>query len=79
MFKLSSFALLLLTAGVKAQDAVPEPVSLYMPTEMVETVEPHFMLLNEENIIPPALDARVAPAVAAAVIEAAHRSGVARI
>ena len=53
MFKLSSFALLLLaTAGVKAQDAVPEPVSLYTPTEMVETVEPHFMLLNEENIIP---------------------------
>lgn len=51
--KFSCFALLLLaTAGVKAQDAVPEPVSLYMPTEMVETVEPHFMLLNEENIIP---------------------------
>lgn len=52
LFKLSSFALLLLAAGVKAQDAVPEPVSLYTPTEMVETVEPHFMLLNEENIIP---------------------------
>lgn len=52
MFKLSSFALLLLAAGVRAQDAVPEPVSLYTPTEMVETVEPHFMLLNEENIIP---------------------------
>lgn len=52
MLKLSSFALLLLAAGVKAQDAVPEPVSLYTPTEMVETVEPHFMLLNEENIIP---------------------------
>lgn len=52
LFKLSSFALLFLVAGVKAQDAVPEPVSLYMPTEMVETVEPHFMLLNEENIIP---------------------------
>jgi murein DD-endopeptidase MepM/ murein hydrolase activator NlpD len=50
--KFSCFALLLLAAGVKAQDAVPEPVSLYMPTEMVETVEPHFMLLNEENIIP---------------------------
>lgn len=41
-----------MAAGVKAQDAVPEPVSLYTPTEMVETVEPHFMLLNEENIIP---------------------------
>lgn len=52
LFKLSSFALLLLAAGVKAQDAVPEPVSLYMPTETVETVEPHFMLLNEENVIP---------------------------
>ena len=51
--KFSCFALLLLAAaGVKAQDAVPEPVSLYTPTEMVETVEPHFMLLNEENIIP---------------------------
>lgn len=51
--KFSCFALLFLAAaGVKAQDAVPEPVSLYMPTEMVETVEPHFMLLNEENIIP---------------------------
>ena len=53
MSKFSCFALLLLAAaGVKAQDAVPEPVSLYTPTEMVETVEPHFMLLNEENIIP---------------------------
>lgn len=52
LFKFSCFALLLLAAGVKAQDAVPEPVSLYTPTEMVETVEPHFMLLNEENIIP---------------------------
>lgn len=51
--KFSCFALLFLAAaGVKAQDAVPEPVSLYTPTEMVETVEPHFMLLNEENIIP---------------------------
>lgn len=51
--KFSCFALLLLAAaGVKAQDAVPEPISLYRPTEMVETVEPHFMLLNEENIIP---------------------------
>lgn len=53
MSKFSCFALLFLAAaGVKAQDAVPEPVSLYTPTEMVETVEPHFMLLNEENIIP---------------------------
>lgn len=51
--KFSYYALLFLAAaGVKAQDAVPEPVSLYTPTEMVETVEPHFMLLNEENIIP---------------------------
>ena len=35
--------------------------------------------LNEENIIPPALDARVAPVVAAAVIQAAHETGVARV
>lgn len=53
MSKFSCFALLFLAAvGVKAQDAVPEPVSLYTPTDMVETVEPHFMLLNEENVIP---------------------------
>ena len=35
--------------------------------------------LNEQNIIPAALDARVAPAVAAAVIKAAHDTGVARV
>ncbi|MBE6619841.1 MAG: NAD-dependent malic enzyme [Ruminococcaceae bacterium] len=35
--------------------------------------------LNEQNIIPTALDTRVAPAVAAAVIKAAHETGVARI
>ncbi len=35
--------------------------------------------LNEENIIINALDKRVAPAVAEAVIEAAHKTGVARI
>ena len=35
--------------------------------------------LSEENIIPPALDKRVAPAVAAAVIKAAHQTGVNRI
>ena len=35
--------------------------------------------LNEENIIPPALDKRVAPVVAAAVIKAAKETGVARI
>ena len=35
--------------------------------------------LSEENIIPPALDRRVAPAVAAAVIHAAHQTGVNRI
>ena len=34
--------------------------------------------LNEENIIPPALDRRVAPAVAAAVVRAAKETGVAR-
>ncbi len=35
--------------------------------------------LNEENIIPSALDRRVAPAVAEAVKEAAHKTGVDRI
>ena len=35
--------------------------------------------LNEEYIIPKAFDPRVGPAVAAAVAEAARRSGVARI
>ncbi len=51
--KFSGLALLLLTvSAVKAQDVVSVPVSLYRPTEMVEAVEPHFMLLNEENIIP---------------------------
>ncbi len=50
---MSGFALLLLTvAGVRAQDVVSDPVSLFRPTEMVEAVEPHFMLLNEENVIP---------------------------
>ena len=34
--------------------------------------------LNEENIIAPALDSRVAPIVAKAVIDAAERTGVAR-
>ena len=35
--------------------------------------------LNEENIIPPALDKRVAAVVAAAVIEAARKTGIAGI
>jgi malate dehydrogenase (oxaloacetate-decarboxylating) len=35
--------------------------------------------LNEENIIPAALDKRVAPIVAEAVIKAAKETGVARI
>ncbi len=35
--------------------------------------------LREDNIIPPALDKRVAKVVAAAVIDAAHKTGVARI
>ena len=35
--------------------------------------------LSEDNIIAPALDKRVAEVVAAAVIEAAHKTGVARI
>ena len=37
------------------------------------------MSCNAEYIIPGALDQRVAPAVAAAVAEAARKSGVARL
>ena len=39
--------------GATAQDVVSDPVTLYRPAEeAVEVVTPHFMLLNEENIIP---------------------------
>ena len=39
--------------GATAQDVVSAPVTLYRPAEeAVEVVTPHFMLLNEENIIP---------------------------
>lgn len=48
-----AFALLSVVAvGVQAQDVASDPVSLYRPTEVVDTVAPHFMLLNEDNIIP---------------------------
>lgn len=52
---LKSLALALLSViavGVQAQDVASDPVSLYRPTEVVDTVAPHFMLLNEDNIIP---------------------------
>ena len=53
-FKSSAFALLFSVAtGATAQDVVSEPVTLYRHAEeAVEVVTPHFMLLNEENIIP---------------------------
>lgn len=52
-FKSLAFALLSVVAvGVQAQDVASDPVSLYRPTEVVDTVAPHFMLLNEDNIIP---------------------------
>lgn len=44
--------LLLVAAGAGAQDMVSEQVHLHRPTEMVEAVPPHDMLLNEANIIP---------------------------
>ena len=48
-----AFALLSVVAvGVQAQDVASDPVSLYRPAEAVDTVAPHFMLLNEDNIIP---------------------------
>ncbi len=46
----------------------------YALASLIEEAE-----LHEENIIAPALDKRVAAVVAAAVIEAAHKTGVARI
>ena len=52
---LKSLALALLSVvavGVQAQDVASDPVSLYRPREIVDTVAPHSMLLNEENIIP---------------------------
>ncbi|MBQ5888551.1 MAG: peptidoglycan DD-metalloendopeptidase family protein [Bacteroidaceae bacterium] len=53
LYKSLVCALLSLVAiGVQAQDVASDPVSLYRPTELVDTVAPHFMLLNEENIIP---------------------------
>lgn len=53
LFKSLAFALLSVVAvGVQAQDVASDPVSLYRPTEVVDTVAPHFMLLNEDNIIP---------------------------
>ena len=53
-FKSSAFALLFSVAtGATAQDVVSAPVTLYRTAEeAVEVVTPHFMLLNEENIIP---------------------------
>ena len=44
--------LFIVAAGVQAQDAASEPVILHRSMEMVEAVERHDMLLNEENIIP---------------------------
>ena len=38
--------------GVKAQDAMPEPVMPHKPMELVDTLYLRNMLLNEENIIP---------------------------
>lgn len=45
-------ALLFVAAGAQAQDVASDPVVLHRPIEMVETVAPHDMLLNEANIIP---------------------------
>ena len=45
-------ALLFVAAGAQAQDVASDPVVLHRPMEMVETVAPHDMLLNEANIIP---------------------------
>ena len=79
---LKSLALALLSViavGVQAQDVASDPVSLYRPAEAVDTVAPHFMLLNEENIIPAALNKDVARVVSEAVIKVARETDVARI
>lgn len=53
LFKILGFALLIAWAGSgSAQDMEAEPVSLHRPMEMVGTVAPRTMLLNEANIIP---------------------------
>lgn len=51
--KIGVAVLLVMTViGVKAQDAMPEPVMPHKPMELVDTLYLRNMLLNEENIIP---------------------------
>ena len=51
--KIGVTVLLVMTVmGVKAQDAMPEPVMPHKPMELVDTMYLRNMLLNEENIIP---------------------------
>lgn len=51
--KIGVTVLLVMTViGVKAQDAMPEPVMPHKPMELVDTLYLRNMLLNEENIIP---------------------------
>ena len=47
------FAILLVASIVtRAQDVALDPVTLHKPMEMVDTVQQHYMLLNEAYIIP---------------------------
>ena len=64
------------TFDVRASD-INEEMKLAAATALASLIPVEE--LNEENIIPKAFDPRVGPAVAAAVAQAARRSGVARI
>ena len=47
------FAILLVASiATRAQDVALDPVTLHKPMEMVDTVQRHYMLLNEAYIIP---------------------------
>ena len=47
------FAILLVASiATRAQDVALDPVTLHKPMEMVDTVQQHYMLLNEAYIIP---------------------------
>ena len=45
-------SLLVASVATRAQDVALDPVALHKPMEMVDTVQQHYMLLNEAYIIP---------------------------
>ena len=53
LLKSLGFAILLVASvATRAQDVALDPVALHKPMEMVDTVQQHYMLLNEAYIIP---------------------------